>query len=696
MIKTKNTNEQRAATDTLEEVTFLGCVDVNGAALTDTKNDGEEGESHGERAKAHPRRESETTNPGYKPGGGHPRDPANGAALADITAAKRHKTLHRKVGRLPRPRRTTTLDIDGRALGAINLITALPDLQEHGRKIQITQTVMRGRRARATHEEHKNNTTSHRAENDQRHQREGAAGNLLDEVSGGESKHAFSARCNMAHVAETQTDAEAFRKAAQKMRGEFPDEALIRRCHDCTHPSFPVTWRRVVRATGIGPGAEQANLKKQVRHFCDACLICQKLQPARERVAARVGSIKKRPFGEYAFDIIVLNAPDVDDNRYVLTVIDSFSKAVELFPLKKASAEAVTTCLHDVLCRWGRPYQVRCDNAKAFAASVTKQLLKRAKVKQHFTAPYSHNSNGQVENANRRVMEILRAMILDDRLGPQTALQWSLLLPAVRRVLMSRMILQYGCCPNDIAYMFCPENEDSIFADEFWNPDAQEPAQDQENIAISTLRRQHQTLIDACEEAQDLHLAKLATLQEMQAPDLDPILPGEFVLVNMKERPHSKINSPWSGPWQVIETEDNDPAHPIITLQHIANKKIDRFNASMCKRCNLDLYNTLEEAIPIAAADNFEYEIEAILDHRPRGERKRKRKDTYEFQVLWRGIERSEDNPSWEPWANESLRASEPMQRYCERSDVQAELGKDFLPKDKPDEAPRQQRQRPE
>jgi hypothetical protein len=166
----------------------------------------------------------------------------------------------------------------------------------------------------------------------------------------------------------------------------------------------------------------------------------------------------------------------------------------------------------------------------------------------------------------------------------------------------------------------------------------------------------------------------------MQAPDLDPILPGEFVLVNMKERPHSKINSPWSGPWQVIETTDNDPAHPIIVLQHVANKKIDRFNASMCKRCNLDLFESLEAAIPIAATDNFEYEIEAILDHRPRGERKRRRKDAYEFQVLWRGLERNEDNPSWEPWSNESLRASEPMQRYCERSDVRAELGKDFLP----------------
>ena len=59
---------------------------------------------------------------------------------------------------------------------------------------------------------------------------------------------------------------------------------------------------------------------------------------------------------------------------------------------------------------------------------------------------------------------------------------------------------------------------------------------------------------------------------------------------------------------------------------------------------------------------------------------KRRRRDAYQFQVLWRGIERSEDNPSWEPWTNESLRASEPFRTYCSRSDVQAELGRDFLP----------------
>jgi hypothetical protein len=155
---------EAATAPELFSLDYLGLVNVF------TKNDGEEGESHGERAKAYPRRESETTNPGYTPGGGHPRDPANGAALADITAAKRHRTRHRQAGRLSRPRRTTTTDIDGRALDAVNLITALPD--------------------RATH--------------DRRHQLEGAAG----------------------HVAETQTDVDAFREAGRRWRGEFPDVDL--------------------------------------------------------------------------------------------------------------------------------------------------------------------------------------------------------------------------------------------------------------------------------------------------------------------------------------------------------------------------------------------------------------------------------------------------------------------------------------
>jgi hypothetical protein len=182
-------------------------------------------------------------------------------------------------------------------------------------------------------------------------------------------------------------------------------------------------------------------------------------------------------------------------------------------------------------------------------------------------------------------------MILDDRLGANTHLQWGLLLPAVRRIIMARTVLQYGCCPNDIAYMFSPENEASIFDEEPWmSPAQQEPADEGSCEMIDTLQRQHEILLDACEQKLDEHLEELAALHEMEKEDIQPLVPGDFVLVDMRERPHTKVSSPWSGPWQVVEKEDNDDTHPMMTLQHIASKKIERFHASMCKRCNLDLF----------------------------------------------------------------------------------------------------------
>jgi hypothetical protein len=46
--------------------------------------------------------------------------------------------------------------------------------------------------------------------------------------------------------------------------------------------------------------------------------------------------------------------------------------------------------------------------------------------------------------------------------------------------------------------------------------------------------------------------------------------------------------------------------------------------------------------------------------------------------VLWKDIPQDENNPTWEPWANESLRDSHLFEQYCKRPEVLAELGTDF------------------
>jgi hypothetical protein len=261
-------------------------------------------------------------------------------------------------------------------------------------------------------------------------------------------------------------------------------------------------------------------------------------------------------------------------------------------------------------------------------------------------------------------MDILRSLVLDDRLGVNTSTKWSLLLPQVRRVLMTRTVLQHGCTPNDLAYMLCPETEASIFEAENWMPtcppDAAEPAW------FSRLAKQHEQLICICEEKQDALIQKLAVLN---LPNCDKQLKvGDCALLKMQERPHSKIQAPWAGPYLVVSFPNNNSDSQLVCCQHLSTKKVSMLHLNMLKFCDMSLMSTIEEAIPYASKDSFEYEIAEVLEHRPAGPRKAngvtRPKSDYEFRCLWKDIELSEENPSWEPWSNSSLRTCEAYQLY--------------------------------
>ena len=489
------------------------------------------------------------------------------------------------------------------------------------------------------------------------------------------SDHAW---CLAMFPASSQTKPQDYQDLARAREGGFPLDELLKRAHDETHPGFLCTWRRVIKATGPRPGRTQASIKDEVKRYCDACLTCQKIKPAREKLMIKVGSIRGRPFASYAFDIVTLSEPDADGCRYILVCVDSFSRAVELFALKQANATEVFQALNDVLCRWGTPHELRCDNAKAFTSAMVKALLGRSHVKQHLTAPYSHQSNGQVENCNRRVMEILRALVLDDRLGVNTHTKWSLLLPQVRRVLMTRTVLQHGCTPNEIAYMHCPETEASIFEAESWMPPF--APVEAEPAWVSKLAKQHEQLILICEEKQDALIQKLALLNTSNASRKLEV--GDCALLKLTERPHGKIQAPWAGPFLIVSFPDHNSDSPMVCCQHLSNKKVSLLHLNMLKFCDMSLMQRIEEAIPYAAKDSFEYEIAEIIDHRPAGPRKvngtLRPKNEYEFKCLWKDIELNDENPSWEPWTNSSMRSCDAYRAYTSTPAFTAACGQNF------------------
>jgi transposase InsO family protein len=484
--------------------------------------------------------------------------------------------------------------------------------------------------------------------------------------------------CMAMFPASSQTSPQDYQDLARHQAGGFPLKDLLERAHDDTHPGFLCTWRRVIKALGPRPGRSQVSIKDEVKRYCDACLTCQKIRPALEKLRIKAGTIRGRPFSSYAFDIVTLSEPDSDGCRYILVCVDSFSRAVELFALKQANAAEVFQALNDVLCRWGTPHELRCDNAKAFTSSMVKALLSRSHVKQHLTAAYSHQSNGQVENCNRRVMDILRALIIDDRLGINTHTKWSLLLPQVRRVLMTRTVLQHGCTPNDLAYMHCPETEASIFENELWMPPFdREPS---EPAWIAKLAKQHELLILICEEKQDVLIQKLAELNSVHSSRKLEV--GDCALLKLTERPHGKVQAPWAGPYLVVSFPNHDADSQMVCCQHISNKKVSLLHLNMLKFCDMSLMAKIEDAIPYATKDSFEYEVAEVIAHRPVGPRKvhgvLRPKSDFEFQCLWKDIELSDENPSWEPWSNTSLRTCEAYLEYTGSAAFTALYGQKF------------------
>jgi hypothetical protein len=112
----------------------------------------------------------------------------------------------------------------------------------------------------------------------------------------------------------------------------------------------------------------------------------------------------------------------------------------------------------------------------------------------------------------------------------------------------------------------------------------------------------------------------------------------------------------------------------------MASKIVEDFSLHDLKVCVLDLLDGEDAMAAVAQRDNWDYSLDSILEHRPTGPRKSKPKSRFEFFVLYKYLERSEEpgqeNPSWQPYS--AVAHTEALQLYCARPEVRSQLGSNF------------------
>ena len=303
------------------------------------------------------------------------------------------------------------------------------------------------------------------------------------------------------------------------------------------HAGIAPTVQRLARSGKFSlRRGELERMRVDVAAFKAACPTCQLLQNAR-RQERSVSIVPARPFIDLSVDILSLSPVDDDGNDCVIVIVDNFTGWTELSPSKSKTAEAVVRRLVDYFGRYGAPVVVRTDQGPAFDSELMDAFNKAANITPNRAIPHHHQAAGVVERLNQEVLQLVSAMVLDDRVVVDALLGWADVLPFVQRIVNSSVTRKTGFSPSQLLFGDAVDLDRLIFDYEGGVEQLQREA-----VARPFIRHGDyvQSLVDvqeACVRAAlDLQSERIAKAMagRLITPHLT-VVPGEWVLARFPE-----------------------------------------------------------------------------------------------------------------------------------------------------------------
>ena len=136
--------------------------------------------------------------------------------------------------------------------------------------------------------------------------------------------------------------------------------------------------------------------------------------------------ISGEPWERVSIDVTGPHPVSTKGNAYILTVIDHFTKWVELFPMRNQEAPTVARILVDrVFCVHGCPIQILTDRGPNFESQLFRELYQRLSIDKVRTTAYHASCNGAIERFHSTMHSLIAKWVNDKHRD------WDQHLPAV-------------------------------------------------------------------------------------------------------------------------------------------------------------------------------------------------------------------------------------------------------------------------
>lgn len=188
---------------------------------------------------------------------------------------------------------------------------------------------------------------------------------------------------------------------------------ILVRCHDeptAGHPGVSRTYARLCEKY------YWPKMKADVVRYVRSCIVCGRVKPEQR---ARPGLMVPNRIVETPWELVAcdLMGPFPRSNlghRFILVIVDCFTKFPILVPLRNATAKLVCAAIENsLLLFFGSPRFIITDNGVQFKSREFRNLMSSYGVKVRHTANFHCQSNPS-ERVNRNVNTMLRCYVSDN------------------------------------------------------------------------------------------------------------------------------------------------------------------------------------------------------------------------------------------------------------------------------------------
>jgi transposase InsO family protein len=154
-------------------------------------------------------------------------------------------------------------------------------------------------------------------------------------------------------------------------------------------------------------------MREDVEIWIQRCDVCAQSKVTNRKPKTPLGSIPVGgPLDCVTTDIVGPLPRTPRGNKYILTVMDCFTKWLEVYPIPDQTAETCAAKLLDeYIGRFGCPLALHSDQGSNFGSDVFHQLCQLMEIRKSRTSVRNPKGNGGIERSHRTLLLMIRAYL---------------------------------------------------------------------------------------------------------------------------------------------------------------------------------------------------------------------------------------------------------------------------------------------